>query len=82
MYFTTLYDQLHGNYVGFISLSKTDIKKQLIPHLQNFDTNFTHEEIATILKEEEGYAGQADKSWVLVTIIEIQPGQEIDLELR
>lgn len=80
MYFTILYEQFHDNRMGFISLSKEDIKEQLIRHLRNWDCEFTEEELETILRRGEGYADEMSKSYVAVTITEIQPGEEIDLQ--
>ena len=79
MYLITLTDNFHGNKEGFISLTKEDIWDHLVAHLNNWDVQYTIEELDTVIRKRYGYLNEHSKSYVTVKITEIEPGQGFDL---
>ena len=75
MYVTTLIDNFHGNRESFISLSKEDVKIHLVSHLENWDCEYSKEELETILKNGYGTANKESKSCIEVEIVEVRPGE-------
>ena len=80
MYFTIRYDSFHGNKLGFVTLEEKDLKDHLLDHLDNWDVEYTENEIEYILKNHVGHAAyETSKAYVEVQIYKIKPGERIDL---
>ncbi len=80
MFFTILYEGFHGNKIGFVTLEEKDLKTHLLDHLDNWDVDYTEEEIEYILKNHVGHAAyETSKAYVEVQIYKISPGKSIDL---
>lgn len=79
MYLVVLKEDFHGNKEGFISLSRGDIWDQLKSHLENWDVPFTPDDLLSCLEKGSGTFNEHSKTYVEVTITEIQPGEAFDL---
>lgn len=79
MYLTTIIDNFHGNKSAFISSSMEEVKTHLIKFLENWDCEYTEDELATILEEKQGIADANSKSYLEVTIEKIEMNKAFDL---
>ena len=80
MFLTIMYDGFHGNKMAFVSMEEKDIESHLREHLENWDIEYTEDELEYILKNYVGHAAyETSKAYVEVHIHKITPGKRIDL---
>lgn len=79
MFFVTISEDFHGNKEGFVSLDYLDIKKHLKAALDNWDAEYTDDQLDLIIEKGRGFVNENSKADVEISITEIEPGERIDL---
>ncbi len=79
MIYITLNCPFRGNKAGFISASLEESLVPLMEHLDNWDVEYTDDELENIYKAGSGILNEKEKTYVEVNIAEVREGQTIDL---